>query len=94
MSIDEQPEENQSEVIDEVRKLQEAVDKVAGTAAGERLLGFIYEQSGYDSLLVAQLEDNRVDALATQYNLGRRSIWLALRGLLTKEQKYNIETGG
>jgi hypothetical protein len=75
-----------------LEKLQKAFHNVANTEDGLLVLRVIFEQTGYDAdVRVFDRQTGDIAPLATNYNLSKRDVWMAIKKLLKPSAIIKIE---
>ena len=74
------------------KQLAEDFKTVAATVEGANVLKFIFKESGYDvTNQVVNIVSRTLDTNCMIANEGRRSLWITVRGYLSRNLKSKIE---
>lgn len=78
------------EITQDAQNFKECLNVVAATKEGQYILSRLKDRCGQDRSSIEQLSDGTFVTTVTDYNEGRRSIWLFVNNFLNMKNKINV----
>ena len=88
--VSKEVEKKLQEVAEDAQNFKECLNIVASTKEGQYVLSRLIDRCGQNKCSLEQLKDGSFDSIVTDFNEGRRSVWLFINSFLSMKNKINI----